>query len=305
MADDLLVTDEVLEDPLVMRRLLSDIIERLDDDVNSVVTEALTTKIIQVISGNGVDGGAALTVELLNEIIGSSSFNVAGLASIETLVNLPNVTGISGGDSTTTYPDYPIAPYLVGVLDYLIHYPTITVDPAPPTGDLVGFSNIGYILSGISYPYFPGPEIGLRPANLSDSVPSEWTGYTGYANIEEACKNAIADHVYFYFPDMPVIPKYGDPTIFSATTSAIHTNNLDAGHFDPLNEYPGDTLSWTTRVVGFYVYPTGNPSWTGLDEFLNFGGEAGNYAFNQNDIPEWLNVSFAPNADVWIKLSNA
>jgi len=36
MADDLIVTDEVLEDPLVLRRLLSDIIERLGNEVQEV-----------------------------------------------------------------------------------------------------------------------------------------------------------------------------------------------------------------------------------------------------------------------------
>lgn len=37
MADDLIVTDEALEDPLVMKRLLSDIIERLSNEVNEVL----------------------------------------------------------------------------------------------------------------------------------------------------------------------------------------------------------------------------------------------------------------------------
>ena len=49
MADDLIVTDEAIEDPLVLKRLLSDIIERLPNAVDSIVTPEQVTKLGQIL----------------------------------------------------------------------------------------------------------------------------------------------------------------------------------------------------------------------------------------------------------------
>lgn len=70
MAQDLLVTDEVLEDPQVLRRLLSDIIERLDDDEARVVTNTLIVKIKEIIEveqqvvAPKVQDGGVTTIQL-------------------------------------------------------------------------------------------------------------------------------------------------------------------------------------------------------------------------------------------------
>lgn len=48
MADDLIVTDEALEDQLVLKRLLSEIIERLGNEVNEVSTAVSATVIISI-----------------------------------------------------------------------------------------------------------------------------------------------------------------------------------------------------------------------------------------------------------------
>lgn len=60
MADDLIVTDEVLADPLVLARLLRDIIERLGNDVDSVNTQTIINRTVTTISGST---GSALEVE--------------------------------------------------------------------------------------------------------------------------------------------------------------------------------------------------------------------------------------------------
>ena len=55
MADDLLVTDAVLEDPEVLRRLLSDIIERLSDTVQEVIDPVQTQQTLTIIN-NSTEG---------------------------------------------------------------------------------------------------------------------------------------------------------------------------------------------------------------------------------------------------------
>lgn len=60
MADDLLVTDETLEDPLVLKRLLSDIIERLSNTVLEVADPIETTRIIKIINTSSLPNGGIL-----------------------------------------------------------------------------------------------------------------------------------------------------------------------------------------------------------------------------------------------------
>jgi hypothetical protein len=270
MADDLLVTDEALEDPLVLRRLLSDIIERLDDDVNSVITDTFLLKTQTIIQ----------TTET---------------TTIKTILDYEPVTKLSGGDSTTPTDGYNL------IADG--EAPTIT-DPVVTIP--AGFVNVAEITSLNTSPYpFTGSGVAiiLKPSAAAQPVPADWTGYTGYPDIETAIANSTAADISFIFPNMPVIPKYGNPTIFNATTVSL-TANPQLGKFDPLDEYPGDTDSWTTRVVGFFHFPFFETGWTAAVRFLTFGGEAGSYAFFNDDIPEWIGIDMVAGDDVYIKLSN-
>ncbi len=58
MADDLLVTDEALTDPLVLKRLLSDIIERLSNTVLEVADPIVIKQIIQIVTEVSEDGNS-------------------------------------------------------------------------------------------------------------------------------------------------------------------------------------------------------------------------------------------------------
>ena len=55
MAGDLIVTDETFNDNAIMRRLLNDLIERVDSDVLTTITPELLAKIVQIVE---VDGDA-------------------------------------------------------------------------------------------------------------------------------------------------------------------------------------------------------------------------------------------------------
>lgn len=54
MADDLIVTDETIENPLVLKRLLSDIIERLSNTVNELADDNLVNNVINIVTGTNV-----------------------------------------------------------------------------------------------------------------------------------------------------------------------------------------------------------------------------------------------------------
>ena len=74
MADDIIVTDEALEDPLILRRLLQDIIERLGNEVNEV--------------SNAVSAAALLAMQ-------------TQLNSLQSQVNALIITCAAGGDTVT------------------------------------------------------------------------------------------------------------------------------------------------------------------------------------------------------------
>ena len=82
MADDLLVTDAVLEDKLVLRRLLSDMIERLPNDVAPVAEQKILQKAQTLVGG----GAAAGTITLAGDVIGNGAFNSNGDAIVTTSI---------------------------------------------------------------------------------------------------------------------------------------------------------------------------------------------------------------------------
>jgi len=92
VADDLIVTDEVLTDPLVLARLLRDIIERLGDDVDSVNSQAIINRTINIINDTGAGGGSALEVQ-----DNGSALTVAG-----TLLNFVGFTLTEPTDNEIT-----------------------------------------------------------------------------------------------------------------------------------------------------------------------------------------------------------
>lgn len=86
MADDLIVTDEAIEDPLVLKRLLSDIIERLSNTVREVVDPISVTHFIQILNepeviaslpaagnGNGNGNGGGAWEKALEDVIPSAA----------------------------------------------------------------------------------------------------------------------------------------------------------------------------------------------------------------------------------------
>ncbi len=111
MADDLLVTDAVLEDPEVLRRLLSNMIERLDNTTLNELSDELKAKIIETLNKNS-------SIAITGDVIGNSNFDDTGDASIASAINLPNVTAINGGGAASTYPSQAAGPYgVAGIPD--------------------------------------------------------------------------------------------------------------------------------------------------------------------------------------------
>lgn len=108
MADDLIVTDEVLNDPLVLARLLRDIIERLGDDVDSVNTQTIINRVIQSGGGGSAivvkDEGVSLTTGLLELDFVGDGVEVTTVTAGKLLVTIS--TGAILPASTEYCPNY-------------------------------------------------------------------------------------------------------------------------------------------------------------------------------------------------------
>ena len=100
MADDLIVTDEALEDPLVLKRLLSDMIERLSNEVNDVINTQQLRLFNEQTKVQLQDEGARISSDMT-----TLNFKGAGVvASLNNSINRSNVLVTISEEKTFNRP---------------------------------------------------------------------------------------------------------------------------------------------------------------------------------------------------------